>query len=135
MPDTQIYKIKIGIWLFSLLGSLEAIVFFFSGLWGFWLVSPWWDAFGTSITFCVMALTAPRWVWGGVPLLLAVLLLVCSVMGWRQAKRVVMLGMVFFWTFVWAAFAMGNLHSTATASYLLYSSLYAWLWYMNGGAE
>ena len=118
-------------WLFSLIGSLEALVFGLSFFWGLWVTFPFSNVPIATPTFSALEVYAPRWVWGWVQMLFVTLLIVTSSMGWRRTKRNLLLGMVMWTALVWAVIALAYVQATTTPMYLAAVVLYGWLWVVN----
>lgn len=119
--------------MFSYRGSLEVIVYGMSGTWGLWLVSPFWDAFGSTPTFAVMKMLAPAWVWGWVQMLIVAWLIGSSIFEWKRIKRAVLLVMLLLQLLIWSSFLVANFAATAVPTYFGVCLLYAWLRFVNGG--
>lgn len=118
-------------WIFSVIGSLEALVFGLSFFWGFWVAFPFSDNPIVTRTFSALEVYAPRWVWGMVQMLFVTLLIVARSMGWRRTKRNLLLGMVMWTALVWAVIAIANFQAATTPIYLAAVLLYGWLWVVN----
>lgn len=129
---------KVKAWLFTQAGSLEAIVYLWSILWGIWVVNPWWSQFRTISAMAMLVEIGDaflgegqaRYIWGFLPIIVPILLIYTSIW-WvpprKNVKKVLLLVMVFFWGFVMASFLNSNWRHTGAISQLVIVLVYLWI--------
>lgn len=98
--------------------GVELILASWALWWGLWLLAPWWVAFSSSPTFSVMLGIAREEIWGAVPALCGLALLLGSLRQHREIRRWSLLALSLTWLMLWASLALANWQSTATPVYL-----------------
>jgi hypothetical protein len=139
-------------WMSTSPGSMEAIAFFFSLLWSFWVLNPFFFSLPwsfwvlnpyfsqfdvlkgfTTMRYLGELILEPEYVkylWGIPPLVLSTTLIFDAISGGRispTTKRKILMSMFIFWAVVSTSFVVSNFRSTAALSYWKDTLLYAWL--------
>lgn len=106
--------------------QLEFIPALFNLLWGFWLISPWWNAFSSSTAFTLMSNIADRYVWGAFVGIVGLFQMVSLFTDKLKVRAWASLLSVFILILLSVIFAFGNFRSTATINYAVIA-ICAWL--------
>lgn len=114
-------------WATTTHGPAEAIAASFAFWWGWWVASPFWNAFDSTPTFRVMSAVAPGW--GGLAMVSGLLLLRFSLTGNSAFKQSTLIFLVAFFAFVTFVLAAANYRSTALPVYSHAVFTFAFLWY------
>jgi len=109
------------------LPPFETLGVLWAAAWGAWVASPWWSTFSDLAIFSTMALIGPEWAWGGVPLLLAGLVVWTNWQGWQQVKHGLYGLLMAFFFFVSVAFFITNWTNTGGLTYSCLAVYYALL--------
>lgn len=107
-----------------LLKSFEALGIGWAFVWGFWLASPWWDTLANAPAFSVMAQAGPDWMWGGIPMLTAVAVVVAHRLRRWIIKQILFGILMSFFVFASVIFALANWQGTAVITYLFLAAFY-----------
>lgn len=119
--------------LFHSEGALtEFFLGVFSITWGFWVLSPFWDAL-TPDPFALLTLIMPEWMWGTTIAVIGCLKVYAVITEWLALKRIVFTASLFFWLCIAISF-LGTLpFSVGTPVYLLIVSINALCVFRSGG--
>lgn len=97
-----------GMELVSILASIS---------WGLWVITPSWDAFGSSPTFSAMASIAPELYWGIAVLWLGVSQLIALLLDMRRHRVFFNSIACMLWMGMAATFWFSNYQATASVLY------------------
>jgi hypothetical protein len=94
--------------------------------WGLWVLNPFWDTFGSSISFRVMAAVAAEVAWGCGMTGLGIAQLVVLLMRSRTGRRVAAGIASITWLCISILLMLGNITSTASVIYPLLACSAGW---------
>jgi hypothetical protein len=124
---------------YVLFHSEGALTEFFLGLmsltWGLWVLSPFWDAFGASSSFAIMAQIAPEPVWGAAMAIIGLFKINFVLSENRKYKRIVFTLSLFAWMCIAVAFIAVSPGAVGTAIYSLIAAMNAFCIWRDAGIE
>lgn len=103
---------------------------FYTMLWGFWLINPWWDVFTSADLFSKMNELAPEWLWGLTAMLTGATIVYGAV---SPSYKTLQIGAVvggWHWGMSSVMYFMGNWQTTGGIT-SLFISLYSIFIYIN----
>lgn len=100
----------------------------YSFFWGVWIANPIWSTFDTADVFDAMADSAPEELWGGLAILVGLVIIHGVV---KRSYRSLVTGALsgfFFWIIVTTFFFLGNWQNTGGITYLMIAVYCGFIW-------
>lgn len=83
---------------------------FYSFMWGLWVALPFWDTFAKSPIYEVLSWTGSEVIWGGIQMVIGVILMAAAFDSLRGMKYATFAGFV-TWTWITISFAIADFHN------------------------
>lgn len=126
---TQLDRIAVGL-LRPINPYAQFITGSFTLLWGFWLLLPQFDVFGTAPLFSKMAEFAPEWAWGAWATAAGILIILGVINGLYSVLARTLAFAAWHWTTVSIMMWWGDWHNTGGITYGFIALLFVYC-YLN----
>lgn len=94
--------------------------------WGLWLLIPPLDSFASSPTYNTMAMIAPEWLWGLAMSFFGSFQVQAAISHTLRSRKIAAITSSVMWLFITTMLAIGNLASTATVIYGVFTVFTVW---------